>query len=57
MKQNSLANSLALLLARKEYEGKDKDGVTPKVKVRTYVAERHSVDAIRDGEGFYNPRI
>ena len=40
----------AHMIAEEEYEGKDKDGVTPKVKVRTYVYARRSVDSIRNGD-------
>ena len=40
---------VGFVIGEEEYEGKDKNGA-PKVKVRTYVAERHSVDAIKDGD-------
>lgn len=40
---------IGFVLGEEEYRGKDKNG-EPKVKVRTYVAERHSVDAIKNGE-------
>ena len=40
---------IGFVLAEEEYEGKDKNGA-PKIKVRTYVAERHSVDAIKNGD-------
>ena len=40
---------IGFVIGEEEYEGKDKNGV-PKVKVRTYVAERHSVDAIKEGD-------
>ena len=40
---------IGFVIGEEEYEGKEKNGV-PKVKVRTYVAERHSVDAIKEGD-------
>lgn len=40
---------IGFVIGEEEYEGKDKNGV-PKVKVRTYVAERHSVDSIKEGD-------
>lgn len=40
---------IGFVIGEEEYEGKDKNGA-PKVKVRTYVAERHSVDAIKGGD-------
>lgn len=40
---------IGFVLAEEEYEGKDKNGA-PKIKVRVYVAERHSVDAIKSGD-------
>lgn len=40
---------IGFVIGEEEYEGKNKNGV-PKVKVRTYVAERHSVDAIKEGD-------
>jgi len=40
---------IGFVIGEEEYEGKDKNGA-PKVKVRTYVAERHSVDAIKEGD-------
>ena len=40
---------IGFVLAEEEYEGKDKNGAT-KIKVRVYVAERHSVDAIKSGD-------
>ena len=40
---------IGFVIGEEEYEGKDRNGA-PKVKVRTYVAERHSVDAIKEGE-------
>lgn len=40
---------IGFVIAEEEYEGKDRNGV-PKVKVRTYVAERRSVNAIREGD-------
>lgn len=40
---------IGFVIAEEEYEGKDKNGA-PKVKVRTYVAERRSVNAIKEGD-------
>ena len=40
---------IGFVIGEEEYEGKDKNGA-PKVKVRTYVAERHSIDAIKEGD-------
>lgn len=40
---------IGFVIAEEEYEGRDKSGA-PKIKVRTYVAERHSVQAIKDGD-------
>lgn len=40
---------IGFVIAEEEYEGRDKNGA-PKIKVRTYVAERHSVQAIKDGD-------
>ena len=40
---------IGFVIGEEEYEGKDRNGA-PKVKVRTYVAERHSVDAIKEGD-------
>ena len=40
---------IGFVRAEEEYEGKDKNGA-PKIKVRVYVAERHSVDAIKSGD-------
>lgn len=44
-----IGKHVGFVIGEEEYEGKDKSGA-PKVKVRTYVAERHSVDAIKDGD-------
>lgn len=44
-----IGKRVGFVIGEEEYEGKDKSGA-PKVKVRTYVAERHSVDAIKDGD-------
>jgi hypothetical protein len=44
-----VGKKIGFVIAEEEYEGRDKNGA-PKVKVRTYVAERHSVQAIKDGE-------
>ena len=40
---------IGFVIGEEEYEGKDKNGA-PKVKVRTYVAERRSVQTIKDGD-------
>lgn len=40
---------IGFVIGEEEYMGKDKNGA-PKVKVRTYVAERHSVDTIKGGD-------
>ena len=40
---------IGFVIGEEEYEGQDKNGA-PKIKVRTYVAERHSVDTIKNGE-------
>lgn len=40
---------IGFVIGEEEYEGKDRNGA-PKVKVRTYVAERHSVQAIKEGD-------
>ena len=47
--QTLVGKLIGFVIGEEEYEGKDKNGV-PKVKVRTYVAERHSVDAIKEGD-------
>lgn len=47
--QKFVGLKIGFVLGEEEYEGKDKNGA-PKVKVRTYVAERHSVDTIKNGE-------
>lgn len=44
-----IGKRVGFVIGEEEYEGRDKSGA-PKVKVRTYVAERHSVDAIKDGD-------
>ena len=44
-----IGKKIGFVIGEEEYEGKDKNGM-PKVKVRTYVAERHSVQAIKDGD-------
>ena len=44
-----VGKKIGFVIGEEEYEGKDKNGM-PKVKVRTYVAERHSVQAIKDGD-------
>lgn len=44
-----VGKKVGFVIGEEEYEGKDKNGA-PKVKVRTYVAERHSVDAIKEGD-------
>lgn len=44
-----IGKRVGFVIGEEEYEGKDKSGA-PKVKVRTYVAERHSVDAIKNGD-------
>jgi hypothetical protein len=44
-----VGKKIGFVIAEEEYEGRDKNGA-PKVKVRTYVAERHSVQAIKDGD-------
>lgn len=41
--------NIGFVLGEEEYEGRDKDG-SPKVKVRTYVAERRSVETIKNGD-------
>ena len=48
--QSLVGKKIGFVIGEEEYEGKDKDGVTPKVKVRTYVYARRSVDAIRNGD-------
>lgn len=40
---------IGFVLGEEEYEGRDKNGA-PKIKVRSYVAERHSVQTILDGD-------
>lgn len=40
---------IGFVIGEEEYMGQDKNGA-PKVKVRTYVAERHSVDTIKEGD-------
>lgn len=40
---------IGFVIGEEEYEGRDKDGA-PKIKVRTYVAERRSVDTIKNGD-------
>lgn len=40
---------IGFVIGEEEYEGQDKNGAT-KIKVRTRVTERHSVDAIREGD-------
>ena len=45
-----VGKKIGFVIGEEEYEGKDKDGVTPKVKVRTYVYARRSVDSIRNGD-------
>ena len=40
---------IGFVIGEEEYEGRDKSGA-PKVKVRTYVAERHRIDAIKSGD-------
>lgn len=40
---------IGFVIGEEEYEGRDKSGA-PKVKIRTYVAERHSVDTIKAGD-------
>ena len=40
---------IGFVIGEEEYMGKDRNGA-PKVKVRTYVAERHSVDTIKEGD-------
>lgn len=44
-----IGKKIGFVIGEEEYEGRDKNGM-PKVKVRTYVAERHSVQAIKDGD-------
>ena len=44
-----IGKRIGFVIGEEEYEGQDKNGA-PKVKVRTYVAERHSVDAIKAGD-------
>ena len=44
-----VGKKIGFVLAEEEYEGKDKNGA-PKIKVRVYVAQRHSVDTIKNGE-------
>lgn len=44
-----VGKKIGFVIAEEEYEGKDKNGA-PKVKVRTYVAERRSVQTIKDGD-------
>lgn len=48
--QSLVGKKIGFVIGEEEYEGKDKDGVTPKVKVRTYVYSRRSVDSIRNGD-------
>ena len=40
---------IGFVIAEEEYMGQDKNGA-PKLKIRTYIAERHSVDAIKNGD-------
>lgn len=44
-----VGKKIGFVIGEEEYEGRDKNGM-PKVKVRTYVAERHSVQAIKNGD-------
>ena len=44
-----VGKKIGFVIAEEEYEGRDKNGA-PKVKVRTYVAERHSVQVIKEGD-------
>lgn len=44
-----IGKKIGFVIGEEEYEGRDKNGM-PKVKVRTYVAERHSVQAIKNGD-------
>ena len=47
--QKFVGLKIGFVIGEEEYEGRDKNGA-PKVKVRTYVAERHSVDTIKAGD-------
>ncbi len=47
--QTLVGKRIGFVIGEEEYEGKDKNGM-PKVKVRIYVASRHSVQAIRNGD-------
>ena len=40
---------IGFVIGEEQYMGRDKNGA-PKVKVRTYVAERRSVQTIKDGD-------
>ena len=44
-----IGKRIGFVIGEEEYEGQDKNGA-PKIKVRTYVAERHSVDSIKEGD-------
>jgi hypothetical protein len=44
-----VGKKIGFVIAEEEYEGRDKNGA-PRVRVRTYVAERHSVQAIKEGD-------
>lgn len=44
-----IGKRIGFVIGEEEYEGKDKNGA-PKVKVRTYVAEKHSVNTIKEGD-------
>ena len=47
--QTLVGKRIGFVIGEEEYEGKDKNDM-PKVKVRIYVASRHSVQAIRNGD-------
>ena len=44
-----IGKRIGFVIGEEEYEGQDRNGA-PKIKVRTYVAERHSVDSIKEGD-------
>lgn len=47
--QKFIGLKIGFVIAEEEYMGQDKNGA-PKLKIRTYIAERHSVDAIKSGD-------